>query len=201
MSEHVKDHLSPDVLHAYFDGMLSLADARGAEAHLASCEACSTQAASLRAVFESLASLPDEPLAVDLRPAVLARLRRRGKRSGRIGWLLAIEAAGSAVALVAAWRWLAELLTSLEGLALEAWLASASRFLAELVERIGTAVVDSIAQAASLVEGFRLSLPQPEIPLSQSLGLVASAVALWFVGHRILLRSRPETRGLQEPLR
>jgi anti-sigma factor RsiW len=201
MPNHENAHLSLEVLHAQLDGMLSPADARRAEEHLASCETCSKAAASLRIVFESLASLPDEPLAVDLRPAVLARLRPRGRRPARIGWLLALEVAGSAVVLGAAWQWLAERLGSLEGLAPEAWLTVGSRFLAEVAERVGQAAMEPISQAASALAGFQLSLPQPEVPLAQGLALVISAVALWFVGHRVLLRARPEARSLQEAQR
>src|SRR3990170_4447234 len=136
MSSDMNAHLDPEVIQAFLDGSLSPAEARRAEAHLASCAACSTQAAELRAVFGWLASLPDEPLTTDLRPAVLHRLRPRRWPSGRLAWLLAAEAAATALALVGAWRWLGEILSPFGDLTSETWPAVGWDPVIQIAERI-----------------------------------------------------------------
>ncbi|HLB65798.1 MAG TPA: zf-HC2 domain-containing protein [Anaerolineales bacterium] len=201
MSSDMNAHLDPEVIQAFLDGSLSPAEARRAEAHLASCAACSKQAVELRAVFEWLATLPDEPLTTDLRPAVLRRLRPRRRPSGRLAWLLAAEAAGTALALVGAWRWLGEILSPYADLTSNTWPAVGWDLVVQVAERIWEGASGPIAQGMSLLAGLRLGVPQPAIPLPQILALIGAAAALWLVGHRVLLRSQLAPQGLEEGAR
>lgn len=75
MSEHWTDRLS-----AYIDADLEAGEAERLEAHLATCPACATALAELRAVVTAAAALPAAPQAAgtaNLWPAIEARLRPR----------------------------------------------------------------------------------------------------------------------------
>src|SRR5512137_2068801 len=85
-------------LNEYADGELGDAARAEVAAHVADCAMCAARLAELRALFEDLAALPDEPLAVDLAPAVLARLPRRAAAPA---WALRLALAAQAAAAIA----------------------------------------------------------------------------------------------------
>jgi anti-sigma factor RsiW len=80
-------HLTEEQLNLYLDDELSTVERAAVEAHLAGCDACRTELASLRALFTALDALQPAALAADLTPVVLrgvAAERRRTVRRRRI---------------------------------------------------------------------------------------------------------------------
>lgn len=73
----VLDHLSPDRVQDYLEGLLPRGQVARVETHLADCPRCSREAAAWRAVMERLESLPALDPSPGFREAVLARVRVR----------------------------------------------------------------------------------------------------------------------------
>ncbi|OGO13988.1 MAG: hypothetical protein A2Z66_02950 [Chloroflexi bacterium RBG_13_66_10] len=195
MSDERRAHLDPEMLQAMLDGVLTQKQVRRAEAHLAACAECSRNAAALQAVFASLAALRDEPLVIDLSPAVLARLRPHRLRRRLGGWLVAAQVAGAALMLGATWQWLAGILTPLGVPGLSALLAMGARVLDDYVNQMWNSVSSPVALGLESLSSLSISLPTPAIPLAQGVALVLAAAVLWFVGNGVLLRSRPAGQG------
>lgn len=68
------DHLSETQFNEYLDQVIGETSHQRVEAHLEACGKCRRKLGELEKVFSALASLPDELLAHDLTPNVLARL-------------------------------------------------------------------------------------------------------------------------------
>jgi anti-sigma factor RsiW len=198
MSEDEASHLNLETLHGLLDGALSPKETARAEAHLAACSKCSREIASLRAVFDSLASLPEEPLRLDLRPRVMAGIEPVRRRRFRIGWLLGAQLAGAALAAWIARPWLAGMLSLVRGSLLADWITS--RWVT-LTGHIGGAWEMAASSAADTLGSFlaiRWASPIHVVPISQILCLVAAACALCVVGNGILLgAARAESRRSQ----
>ena len=79
-------HLTETQLNEYLDDVLDSTARAHMDAHLSDCADCRDRLASLQAVFQALASLPEETLGRDLTPPVLNGLPR--SLSG-LGWQLA----------------------------------------------------------------------------------------------------------------
>jgi anti-sigma factor RsiW len=99
-------HISEARLQAYLDGELSGPQGRRVIDHLDACKACQVRVQALQKLYDRIDSLPDEPLPLDLTPAVLARLTPRTRLSNRARWLLLVELVLGGGALGAALRWL-----------------------------------------------------------------------------------------------
>ncbi len=90
-------HLSDEHLNLYLDEELTTTERRAVEAHLASCQACRAELASLQALLTQLDALKPEPLAADLTPFVMREIaaqRQRTARQMRTSWVIsALQAA------------------------------------------------------------------------------------------------------------
>jgi anti-sigma factor RsiW len=189
MSEDEASHLNLETLHGLLDGALSREEAACAEAHLAACSKCSREIASLRAVFDSLASLPEEPLRLDLRPRVMAGIEPVRRRRFQIGWLLGAQLAGAALGAWIARPSLAGMLSPVRGSLLADWITSRWVTLTGHIGSAWEAVAAPAADALGSVLNVRWVSPIPAVPIPQILGLVAAACALCVVGNGILLRA------------
>ena len=174
-------HPSDESLQSYLDGELSHQERRELEAHLQVCPECAAELAQLRSLFQSIESLPSEPLATDLAPGVMAAVRLRIP-SLALGELLA------AAALTA-------------GLVL--WVGGG-----ELQDRLGSAAQRMIAQLEVTSAGILSTLSDyliqiPEAPQLDITGLgdmvetvlvsppllwAVGAAALWLLGNGLVLR-------------
>jgi hypothetical protein len=79
-------HPTETELNEYLDGALKSSAQARIEAHLSDCAHCRARQASLQAIFQTLAALPEETPGRDLTPSVLRALPR--SFSG-LAWLLA----------------------------------------------------------------------------------------------------------------
>ena len=189
-------HLDETRLNEYVDGELDDAAQAEVVAHVASCATCAARLAELRVLFGDLAALPDEPLAVDLAPAVLARLPRRARAPAWAPRLaLAAQALAAVVAFVLLWPWLAATLQASGAARLVAEAAAIlSAMLAGLAPlwRAPVDAAESLLRAASTCA--LPALPGPV--LGWGLGLAGFALA-WLLGNGVLLRNlaRDQERG------
>jgi anti-sigma factor RsiW len=198
MSEDEMSHPDLETLHGLLDGALSFEEAARAEAHIAACAQCAEQIASLKAVFDSLARLPEEPLRLDLRPRVMAGLEPVRRRTFRFGWLLGAQLAGAALG-----AWIAR--SSIEGMLSPMRVSQPTRWftsrLLAVAGDVGSAwetVAAPAADALGSVLNIRWVSPIPAVPIPQILGLVAAACALCVVGNGILLRAARMESGRSE---
>ena len=80
------EHLAETQFNEYLDGILDASSQASLEAHLSGCADCQERLASMQAVFQALATLPEETMKQDLTSSVLQALPRGF--SG-MGWRLA----------------------------------------------------------------------------------------------------------------
>jgi hypothetical protein len=103
--------LSDELLNLYQDEELTTGERSAVEAHLARCQACRAELASLRSLFAKLDALRAEPLAADLTPIVMRRIaahRQRTAQKTRTSWVVsALQAATIALLLIFGWSALA----------------------------------------------------------------------------------------------
>ncbi len=90
----------PEKVTALVDGALEPGEAEALEAHLASCEACRTQAAAERALRQRLQGLPSPELPPGLEGRLRLRLEQRPRGLARL-WAVALPVA--AALLIALW--------------------------------------------------------------------------------------------------
>lgn len=175
-------------LNEYVDGELDDAARADVAAHVAGCAACAVRLAELRALFADLAALPDEPLAADLAPAVLARLPRRARAPAWAPRLaLAAQALAAVAAFVLVWPWLAATLQASPAARLAAEAAGALSAMLVGLAPVWRAPVDA---AESLLHAASTFTP-PALPgpaLGWGLGLAGFALA-WLLGNGVLLRN------------
>jgi anti-sigma factor RsiW len=92
-------HLSDETLNEYLDAALDVAQQAEAQAHLNACPACAARLTQFESLFARLESLPDQTLARDLTPAVVAQLERPAVLPGYLRWLGLFQLATAGLAL------------------------------------------------------------------------------------------------------
>lgn len=111
-------HVSEETLNMYLDGELAAGEHSQVEAHLATCETCSTELQMLRELFVALKGLEVNPAPTpDLAPGVMARIHPRPRDLG-LRWFVPALQGVAALALLA-WSWTR--LTSYWTVAIDAW--------------------------------------------------------------------------------
>lgn len=179
------NHLSPEALDAYRDGMLGAGASAAAEAHLAGCGACRAALAELDMLYAELASLPETPPPLDLAPGVLARI-------GAAPW--GLRAWGALLLQAAATLGLTLLLAPLllAGLAAIPWpqLDAQVGQLSASLRSLHLTVDDAIAAMMAI-----RTVPILALPRLGWVALLGAGVSTWLIGNRLLLgapRRRPE---------
>jgi anti-sigma factor RsiW len=193
-------HLQPDRIQDYLEGILPAPDSDGAEAHLAACEACQTEARGWEGIFSSLAALSRFAPAAGFAERVMTRVRApaplpmawagAGTRilvwargmlpENRQSWAVAGGIASAPTITVAALIYLvfSHPLLSVGNFATYMfWKASA--LFSSLVSAVANAAVDSVP----LFRAYTLLGSMAKSPFLVGLGGLAfsllSAVALW----------------------
>jgi predicted anti-sigma-YlaC factor YlaD len=207
-------HLTEEQLNLYLDGELSTVERAAVETHLAGCDACRTELASLRALFTALDALQPEALATDLTPVVLrgvAAERQRATWLRRIGWLVpALQGAAVVMLLFFGWSALAtryaELAQRIPAETLHAvWVNALARggiLWAATVAWWQTwwagAVTDVLGLPASLgqVTSHWPQLPDLGLTAPQAIAVSLAAALMWLVGNSILLRTAAVRQSL-----
>ena len=211
-------HLTEEQLNLYMDDKLSTSERTAVEAHLAGCDACRAELASLQALFTALDALQPAALAADLTPVVLrgvAAERRRTVRRRRISWLVpALQGVAVVLLLVFGWSALvmrySELTQRILAEALYAsWanaLARGGALWAATVARWQTWWAEAIADVLDLpaVLGQAIShwpqLPDLGLTAPQAIAVSLAVVLMWLVGNSILLRTTAVRQGLNRHL-
>ncbi|MFB0536037.1 MAG: anti-sigma factor [Anaerolineae bacterium] len=211
-------YLTEEQLNLYLDNELSTVERAAVEAHLAGCDACRAELASLQTLFTALGALQPEALAADLTPLVLrgvAAERRRTVRRRRISWLVpALQGAAVVLLLVFGWSALAtryaELAQRIPAEALyAAWtnaLARGGTLWAATVAWWQTwwagAVTDVLGLPASLgqVTSHWPQLPGLGFTTSKAIAVSLAAALVWLVGNAILLRMAAVRQSLNRHL-
>ena len=176
----MSEHPSHESLQAYLDGELTQRERRDLEAHLQVCPDCAAELAQLRSLFQSIESLPSEPLAADLAPGVMAAVRPRIPQLA-LGELLAAAALTAGLVL---WLGGAELRDRLGG--------AAERLIARL--EVATAGIlstfnDFLNNGPQLdIAGLGDWVGTVLIPPSLWWAVAAAALALWLLGNGLVLR-------------
>ena len=200
-------HLTEEQLNLYLDDELSTVERAAVEAHLAGCDACRAELASLQALFTALDALQPEALTADLTPVVLrgvAAERQRAVWRRRFSWLVpALQGAAIILLFVFGWSALAarygELTQRIPAEALYViwanalaregalWAATVARWQMWWAE----AVADVLGLPASLGQSTSHwpQLPGLGLTAPQSIAISLAAALMWLVGNSILLRA------------
>ena len=200
-------HLTEEQLNLYLDDELLTVERAAVEAHLAGCDACRAELASLQTLFTALDALQPKALAADLTPVVLREVaaeRRRTVRRRRISWLVpALQGAAVVLLLVFGWSALAtrydQMAQRIPAQALRAtwanalarggilWAATAARWQMWWAE----VVADVLGLPASLGQATSHwpQLPGLGLTAPQAIAVSLAAVLMWVVGNSILLRT------------
>ena len=80
------EHLTEEQLNKYLDNSLDAPELARMQAHLSDCPNCRERLASLQAIFQALAAMPEETPSHELTPSVLKALPNS---SSGLGWRLA----------------------------------------------------------------------------------------------------------------
>jgi predicted anti-sigma-YlaC factor YlaD len=201
------EHLTEEQLNEYLDDVLLNGERARVEAHVAQCDVCRAELASLQAVFVALDGLQPEPIVRDLAPAVVRTVvveRRRATRRRRLGWV-ALALQGTAGTLLLAFGWsvvTARYLGGVQWFPAESirttWESIAARWqvlwaaLAVGGQVWWTEVLTGLRELpAALGQWTRglLRLPVPLFPVYCVVILGLVAALMWVVGNTILLRA------------
>ena len=165
----MSEHLTTETLQAHLDGEL--------EAHLEQCPDCAADLNRLRILYQSIESLPDEPLTRNLVPAVMQAVGQRSE------WLpsLAIGELIVAAALTAG------LVLWLGGLELNQRMGDAIRTLADQLGTALNSTPDALDGLINQIVRFELGELIGAIPPSLIWIVAAAALALLLIGNGLVL--------------
>jgi len=103
MSEDRMNHHDEWTLQEYLDGVLADEDRERLELHLAQCDDCAADFASLKFLYSELERLPDEPLAHDISARVIRSLALKEDRKPHLYLVLMAQLAVAIIVLAAIW--------------------------------------------------------------------------------------------------
>jgi len=103
MSEDRMNHHDEWTLQEYLDGVLADEDRERLELHLAQCDDCAADFASLKVLYSELERLPDEPLAHDISARVIRSLALKEDRKPHLYLVLMAQLAVAIIVLAAIW--------------------------------------------------------------------------------------------------
>jgi hypothetical protein len=191
-------HLTDDLLNEYLDEALPADAHAGATAHLAGCPECAARLESLRALFATLAALPEAPLPRDLSAGVLSRLpQSQPEMLPALNWVFAAQAIAAIGLLAIAAPFV---VTSLAGSTLVSAGLPVSQFLTDLVAGLQAQWMSLLGAFGQWLGQTVLGIRATTAPLasvsSVLLGVVAAGLGLlWLIGNGVLLRSTLTTRS------
>jgi hypothetical protein len=195
------EHASDEFLNEYLDNELSPSERSALEAHLEICTLCYSRLETYKALFTSLAGLPEIPLSRDIGLDLLLSLESRSTPltgpANRIfnpfGYLLVVSQLVAAV-LVIATRW-SSTISYLQQIISSGWLQAIRSRLLNLPpsEILGwQQTISSLSATFNQSMQQILELEFPQIPAIWLTVIIPCASILWLVGNRIILSNPPE---------
>ena len=200
-------HLNEEQLNAYLDNALSEAEFASVAAHLARCDMCRAELASLRVLFDALDVLQPEAIPIDLVTPVMAGIaaeQRRATWRWRFGRLVSVlQGIAAVLFLVLGWSALSERYEMVARrfpgetlvLAWQKMLAEGNLFWTAATDQWRTRFTEIGAHILSLPTAVGQSIGRwPQIPglglkTLQAVVLVLVAVLMWLVGNSLLIRA------------
>lgn len=182
----MSEHPNIETLHTYLDGELTQREARALEVHLRACSDCAAELTRQRSLFQSIESLPSEPLARNLASGVMAAIRPRPNWIRSLAFGESLAAASLTTALIL-WLGGAELQIRMGEAVqriigqLDAATGNMSTILNDLLSQLPDAPQLDIAGLGNLVGSALIS---PSILWAVG----AAALALWLLGNGLVLR-------------
>jgi len=184
-------HIDDSTINEYLDFALSATRRAEVEAHLATCPACATRLTALRALFASIAALPDSPLERDLSPAILNAIKRVPTSQPALAPAIRLVFAAQAIlALIALAIAIPFAITVFPAGTVAQLTRQASTEVAQLGEAFSaqwsTTLIALDSTLTSLTATPELSLPT--LPMYALIAALAAATLLFIVGNGVLLR-------------
>ncbi len=193
-------HLSREAINSYLDGELNAEDRSRVEAHLATCEQCREEAASLNRLFETLEGLEDVS-SPDIVTTVLSRIASTRQRQWRTWLVSAMQVAVTTALLTLSWSSLDARWQGLTGWMFslqvpEAWITAITivsepwQIIEDWIAVIIALLGEWLGRISSLPELAlpELSLPELALPITQLAVLLTLAAATWLLANFLLLR-------------
>jgi len=176
------NHLTETQLNEYLDGELDAPARAVADEHLSACDSCRRSLADIETATSLLTSLPDEPLAHNLAPSVLANLPRPRLA---LGWKFVL-AAQAGVGIGVSILVVSNLLLRFDP---RTWLAQTIAILDKIKIPSIPAPLFTIHHSPFTIHSLGIQATTANL-----IFLTLSALLLWSVGNAILLRGRNGVR-------
>lgn len=199
MSNQHDSHLDEGRFFEYLDDILEAHVRDEVEKHLSSCAACSERLRNTRSLFDTIASLDDEPIGRDISPIVMSAILPRNSaiRMNRIAVAIQLLVLGIVAAVL--WsnirnvleQWVVsplgiEFVTSLQKIQIE---------LPRLWEAWMSALSDILVDASNLVT----RVPLPLLPQFDGVEILLLVLISWLVINGFLLRASAASTFLRRP--
>ncbi len=186
MSEDRKPHHDEWSLQEYIDDVLIDEDRERLEVHLAECDDCAAEFASLKYLYSQMERLPDEPLAHDISAMVIHALVLKEDRKPHLYRVLAAQLAAAIIVFIAIWPRISLELVSRYSLV---QLLDPLRKFADLSAQ-GILIAREFLNWIHIQGIATLSMPAIDWPISGlPLALVVGGMtSLWLLGNGLLLR-------------
>jgi len=186
MSEDRKLHHDEWSLQEYLDGVLTDEDRERLELHLAGCDDCAAQFASLKFLFLEMERLSDEPLTHDISVRVIRSLALKEDRKPHLYLVLMAQLAVAIIVFAAIWPRISLELVNRYSLS---QLLEPLRKLAELPAQ-GILFTREFLNWIHIQWIATLSMPAIDWPITGlPLALAVGGITLlWLLGNGLLLR-------------
>lgn len=187
-------HIDDSTINEYLDFALSATRRAEVEAHLATCPACATRLTALRALFASIAALPDSPLERDLSPAILNSIKHvPASRPALAPAIRLVFAAQAVFAFIALAVVIPFAITLFPTETAAQFTEQASADLAQLVEAFSSQGSTTLTALETTFANLTITpeLSLPALPMYALLAALAAATLLFIIGNGLLLRTTP----------
>ena len=186
MSEDRKSHHDEWSLQEYLDGVLADEDRERLELHLAQCDDCAAEYASLKYLYSEMERLPDEPLAHDISARVIRSIALKEDRKPTLYLVITAQLTAAIIVFAAIWPRISLELNSRYSLVqlleplrnFEELSAQGTLFVREFLNWIHIQWIATLSMPA-------IDWPITGLPLALAVG---GMTLLWLLGNGLLLR-------------
>lgn len=188
-------HLEDVTLFSYLDAELDEREAAHVQVHVAGCAVCRTRLAALQATLAEVDALRDLPLARDLAPAIVAKIKAQQRPviaprlSPAAGWALGLQGLLVLVGLGVAVPLVAELAQASWGSTMFfAWQTVLTQTQTLVAANFSINWTSAFESLRGFVDHSQAGIQLPSLPLVVVLPVLVAVTGLWVVGNGVLLR-------------